>query len=139
MKEMTREQLPKKLILEKGQTIVDEERTAVVLATVNNYKTILGEEIVTRYNSYNFRNDNWLENYFEIVSFITAQLIQNPDGDTMIKWQQERQGTGGLYTMAQTWADEFEQEFRNKDWDDGSYYETIEEWLDKKNAAPPAE
>ncbi len=74
---------------------------------------------------------SWQETHFEIVDFITT--IRSADKLTgVIAEVQERQGTGGLWELAETWTNEFEKINEGREWD-GEFYDEIEEFCATKD------
>jgi hypothetical protein len=74
---------------------------------------------------------SWMETHHEVVAFITIQQHECRKG-TPIYHRHESQGTGGLYELAEEWTDEFENTYKDTDWD-GEFFDTIEEFLQEKN------
>lgn len=77
-------------------------------------------------------NACYLETYYEVVDYITRQLVDDdPTGKIALTAVME--GRGGMYTLAEYWADEFEAVNSSREWD-GEFYDEIEEFCNKKNA-----
>lgn len=72
--------------------------------------------------------DNWQETHFEIVKAI----FQNEETSFVIQDAIEKLGTGGLYELAKDMTTEFEREYESRDWDDGDYFDTVEEFINEK-------
>lgn len=70
--------------------------------------------------------DSWQETHFEVVKNIT----QNSLNLTIEKVMSEK-GTGGLYELAKDLTNEFEELYKNKNWD-GEFFDTLELFLNKK-------
>lgn len=77
--------------------------------------------------------ESWMETHHEIVSYLTihivkqsplAKAIQDPSGYLQFR------GTAGLYDLAQTLTQTFEEQTQDRFWD-GDYYDAIDEYLDK--------
>lgn len=77
--------------------------------------------------------DSWSETHFEVTDFIvTIRNTSNiPNG--IIKDIQESQGTAGLWELAVQWTDEFENLNKGRNWEDGDFYDEIEEFCKIKN------
>lgn len=86
-------------------------------------------------NKMNFPNGltNYLETYFEVVSYITLSL----DIDTTIQSVtifhevQETQGRVGLYTLAKRWTNDFEKLYYGRVWD-GEWFDVLYKFLENK-------
>jgi hypothetical protein len=78
---------------------------------------------------------SWQETHYEVVSYLTASLVSNderePECQNMATKMQERQGTGGLYELAEQLTDEFERLNIDRIWD-GDFYDEIETFLNNK-------
>jgi hypothetical protein len=72
----------------------------------------------------------YLEIYFEIVVRI-GQDITKPYNN-VANQRYEAQGRGGLYELAQELTDEFQEKFKDHQWD-GDFFDEIESFLNEKN------
>jgi len=70
----------------------------------------------------------YLETHYEIVSYLT--LSENKAG-TLAQYTRENEGIGGLYSLAQKLADEFEEIHTGTDWD-GDFFDTLADFLTEK-------
>jgi len=70
--------------------------------------------------------ENYLETYFEVVSFITDNL----DTPKLSQLYQEG-GKGELWTLARELTDEFEDKYDGKIWD-GGWFDSLDEFLEEK-------
>lgn len=79
----------------------------------------------------NFPNGftSWAETHFEIVRFISQHELDESGTIGLIV---ATQGTGGLYELAEDWADEFEKMNEYGKWD-GEFYDEIEAFCNLKN------
>lgn len=77
------------------------------------------------------KNRNWIETYFEVVSFISYELSQNPKNGVIIETQIV-QGHCGLYDLANEWTNEFEGFNKGREWD-GEFIDEIFAFCVKKN------
>lgn len=78
-------------------------------------------------------NESWIETHFEVVSFITVEMLKDePQG--AIGRAHQASGHGGLYELAQEWTNLFEWEHRGRVWE-GDFFDTIDKWLKIKNNA----
>lgn len=75
--------------------------------------------------------DSWQETHFEIVSKITSLLESGETSEPIEKIQKE-QGHGGLYELAKEMTIEFERKYDGRDWADGDYFDTVEEFINEK-------
>lgn len=75
--------------------------------------------------------DSWQETHFEVVSEITKELRKDKFTSKVIEERHEKQGTGGMYELAEELTDEFEKLYEGKFWD-GEFFEAIEEFLKEK-------
>lgn len=73
--------------------------------------------------------ESWHETHYEIVQHLTQTLDND---ESMAYKRQEIQGHGGLYELAQELTDEFEKLYAFEEWVEKGYWETIEQFLDKK-------
>ena len=73
---------------------------------------------------------SWNETYFEVVRFITEQLMKD-EPCRVVAEVQDSQGTGGMYELAETLTNEFEQTNKDREWD-GDFFDEIEYFLSKK-------
>lgn len=75
-------------------------------------------------------NTSYLETFYEIVAFITN--AENSYEDNKIKRIAYEEGTGALYETAKNWTDEFEEFYKDREWD-GEFFEYIENFCNDKN------
>lgn len=76
--------------------------------------------------------DAWHETHFEIVSYLNRTVDQ--DG-TFANSTMHTQGTGGLYTVAESLTNEFERQHKGREWD-GDFFDTLEAWLQSQEEGP---
>jgi hypothetical protein len=77
--------------------------------------------------------ESWAETHYEMVQAITIEWMKDsPSG--IVADRQDIEGHGGLYELAQEWTDEFENKYKDVDWD-GEFYDTIQSFIESKN--PP--
>lgn len=79
---------------------------------------------------------SWMETFYEVVAFISNVTNHiddiNPNEDCRIEDLYQSQGTQGMYQLAEKWADEFQKEYKNINWEKVDFWDTIEIWLQKK-------
>jgi len=75
---------------------------------------------------------SWMETYHEVVAAITKTRLQEPEADNEINRTHKTDGTFGIYVLAERWTNEFEEKYKGRDWSDGSFFGTIEEFLTPK-------
>lgn len=68
---------------------------------------------------------SWMETFYEVTCYIYDTMGYS---GTMANKVVERQGTGGLYELAEDLTDEFEKIYKGKEWD-GEWLDTIHEFL----------
>lgn len=92
------------------------------------------------YLKMNELDEEYLEVHFDVSSYIAIEnfiddLAGLPsDVRTIVRDTELELGVGGLYLLAKKWTDEFMSIHENTVWgEDRDYYETIREFLDKKN------
>jgi len=78
------------------------------------------------------RPETWFETYYEIVSAIEQERLKNPVTNPLIKEIQDNQGSSGFKELAMNLADEFEKIYDKDYWFEHDYYETIDQFMDKK-------
>lgn len=75
--------------------------------------------------------ESWMETHYEVVQAITNEWMKDePEG--IVKEVQDEQGHGGLYLLAQTLTDEFENKFKGNDWSELNYFDEINNFLNEK-------
>lgn len=72
---------------------------------------------------------SWQETHYEVVAHITTTMDM---AYTMANTTQETQGTGGLYELAESLTDEFEDHYKGFEWD-GEFFDTISGFLEEKD------
>lgn len=77
---------------------------------------------------------SWIETHYEVSSFIGYRLKESEllYTENVINETASTQGTGGLYTLAEQWTDEFEKLNEGRVWD-GEFFEEINTFLTAKN------
>lgn len=75
---------------------------------------------------------SWRETFFDVVTRITL-IIDNELPSKIVHLIMEMEGRGGLYDLAESLTDEFEEIHRGRQWD-GEYVETVEMFLDDRLA-----
>jgi hypothetical protein len=80
-------------------------------------------------------DQDYLETYFEVVTFIEASLAKYDDNDLDVVCGTERhKGRGGLYELAEDWTTEFQTKYNETVWgEELEFYDTLEEFLNNKN------
>ena len=73
-------------------------------------------------------NDGFLETYFEIVTYIFA----NMDKDPLLKNIYENQGRRGMYEHAKRLTERFEDLHKNRLWD-GEFYDELEKFFNTQS------
>ena len=74
--------------------------------------------------------DNWHETHYLITQEIIFECITDePKG--LVKTTSETEGQGGLFELAERLTDEFENLYKDKEWD-GEYFDTIVNFTNKK-------
>ena len=77
--------------------------------------------------------EEYLESYYDIVEFITNQIILW-DGSSAVVKRYEEQGRGGMYELAKEWTDIFMRDYEGVNWgEELEYYEVMETFLNDKN------
>ncbi|AGO47680.1 hypothetical protein Phi17218_147 [Cellulophaga phage phi17:2_18] len=72
---------------------------------------------------------SWQETHFEVVSKLVKTV--HFSGSTAHR-KNEEQGTGGLYELAEDLTDKFEKDNKGADWEEKSFFDTIETFLKKE-------
>jgi hypothetical protein len=72
----------------------------------------------------------YLETYHEITAFITLALYEMQD--CVVTQRYAEQGHGGMYELAEEWANEFHEMYADREWD-GEWLDTITEFFNSKN------
>lgn len=75
--------------------------------------------------------NSWAETYFEIVSAITHECRKESFESPIVEEKYESTGTGGMYELAESLTNKFEQEHKGRMWD-GEFLDEIEEFIDKE-------
>lgn len=75
--------------------------------------------------------DSWRQAHFEVSSFIQKCLSEEHPG--YIQELNDRHGCRTLSDEAQRWTDEFEQKYKDQDWEKLDWLETILEFCEEKN------
>lgn len=57
--------------------------------------------------------------FYEVESYITKDYTQR--------------GTGSKFEMARQWTDEFQEKYKDEDWLENDWYDTLEVFLNEKN------
>lgn len=68
---------------------------------------------------------SWMETFYEVTCYIHDTMGYS---GTMANKAVERQGTGGLYELAEDLTDEFEKIYKDKEWH-GEWLDAIHEFL----------
>lgn len=89
---------------------------------------IKGKDGKTFPNGFN----NWKETYFEVTSFMIERILEDDTADTEINRTKLSQGSTALYSLAEQWADEFEELNKGREWD-GEFFDEIEQFCATKN------
>lgn len=88
------------------------------------------EEIISEDNNSTpkFPNgfDDWHETHYQIVSIIVQE--EKREASQVLN----NASTGELWELAKDWTDQFEKEYQGRDWADGDYFDTIEEFINEK-------
>jgi hypothetical protein len=74
---------------------------------------------------------SWQNTHFEIVDLI----VHHRDGEMTgeVKQSHASQGTAGLWDLAVQWTNEFEEKYKNENWEELDYYEEVEKFCKLKN------
>lgn len=77
---------------------------------------------------------SWMETHHEVCEFIGYRLKESEllYTENVIIETSSSQGSGGLYTLAEQWTDEFEKLNEGRVWD-GEFFEEINTFLTTKN------
>jgi hypothetical protein len=74
---------------------------------------------------------SWVETFYEIVSALTS--IESGDGESeVINEIRNTKGIGGMYEFAEVLTDEFELTYKDEDWSELGFFETLENFVDSK-------
>lgn len=68
---------------------------------------------------------SWHETHYEVVDEMTRRLHKDEDCTQPISKFVEQNGRGGLYELAEELTDEFEEKFKDYEWD-GEFFDEIE-------------
>ena len=74
---------------------------------------------------------SWIETFYEVV----AQLTSMESGDLeseVINTIRNTKGIGGMYEFAEELTDEFEATYKDSDWVDIGFFETLENFVEQK-------
>jgi hypothetical protein len=71
----------------------------------------------------------WQETHFEVVSYMTGDINNNPGG--VVETLRSSDGTGALWQLAEDLTDEFEKLNKNREWD-GEFFDEIEKFMEEK-------
>ena len=74
--------------------------------------------------------ESWHETHFEVVSFIALQY-ERESVTSKVAEINDKQGSGGLYELAESLTNEFELLSKGREWD-GEFFEEIESFLMQK-------
>lgn len=77
--------------------------------------------------------ESWLETHYEVVQYITSQEEGYVTLGTKIERIKEERGLKALYTLAEEWTDDFENEYVGKKWESGEFFDKIDTFLTIKN------
>lgn len=73
---------------------------------------------------------SYLETHFHVSHAIQAEASKDtPKG--IVQERIEKQGTGGLYELAEELTDKFEELHKGREWD-GEFFDEIDEFLKKE-------
>jgi hypothetical protein len=75
--------------------------------------------------------ESWQETHYEIVSFVTKELLEDEIKSPVINEMYYSKGTGGMYELCEQLTDEFEQLNFEREWN-GEFFDEIEEFLNGK-------
>lgn len=75
--------------------------------------------------------DSWHETHFEIVTEINLQIIENRECKRISEINDEF-GRGGLFDLAKELTDKFEETYVDCDWNNGDWFEAIQDFLKKE-------
>lgn len=81
-----------------------------------------------------FDLNSYLETYYEVVSFIN-RTVEDWEGDTdsSVNNTLGHKGRGGLWELATEWTNEFQEKYKDYDWEDATWFDTLEDFLTEKN------
>lgn len=71
--------------------------------------------------------DNLLETHYVIV-----ESFHDPEMPEAVKEVENRLGTGGLWLLSSKLAREFEDKNKGREWEDGTWLETLQEFIELK-------
>ncbi len=77
-------------------------------------------------------NTSYLETHFELSAMLYRDISKEVLPE-LLKQEHTNHGYCVFYTLAEKWADEFEELNKDRQWD-GEFYEEIEEFYNKKLA-----
>lgn len=72
----------------------------------------------------------WMETFYEVVSYI--ERANSSPRDSYIKKVREKEGTTGLYDLAEQWTNEFEELNEGRQWD-GEFFDEVEDFCTDKD------
>ena len=80
------------------------------------------------------KDENYLATHFEVVSYILDARVNYRTADkNCTGWRlmciQSTQGRGGLYQLAKELTDGFELKHQNRDWEDGDFFEELDDYI----------
>jgi hypothetical protein len=75
-------------------------------------------------------DQDYLETHFEVCARIGAELEHDLFNTVVANTYAER-GRGGLYELAKELTDEFQEKFKDHQWD-GDFFDELEDFLDEK-------
>ena len=80
------------------------------------------------------KDENYLATHFEVVSYILDARVNYRTADKnctgwRLKCIQSTQGRGGLYQLAKELTDGFELKHQNRDWEDGDFFEELDDYI----------
>lgn len=75
----------------------------------------------------------YLETHYEVVSFIERVMLNSGDStDNIVTRKHEIGGHSMLYQLAKEWSDEFQDTYKNTDWSEVEWLDTIDTFLKNK-------
>lgn len=77
--------------------------------------------------------ESWYETYFQAVEDVKER--SQVEGSNAWQVSQE-EGSAGLWLLAKELTDTFEEKYRGHSWENGTYYETIDQFFQEANHSP---
>jgi hypothetical protein len=75
---------------------------------------------------------SWMETHHEIVSKIAREMIHVNIKSNVIHERFKKQGTGGLYELAEELTNKFENQYKDETWEENDWFDTMSKFLNKE-------